>query len=128
MVDGDCNTKFFHQLANRRRNFNAIHKIKVDGEPFIDAATVKNAIIHFYENLYQEDQPSRCFLNGIVFASISLDEARDHSEVFTEDEISNAIFKLGNEKALGPDGFDLAFSALLEYYKGGDYVIFCRLS
>jgi len=33
IVDGDPNTKFFHQVANMRRKFNAIYKIKVDGEP-----------------------------------------------------------------------------------------------
>ena len=31
LVDGDRNTKFFHQVANRRNKFNGIHKIKVDG-------------------------------------------------------------------------------------------------
>jgi len=78
MVDGDCNTNFFHQVANSRRKLNAIHKFKVDGEPFIDAATVvKTSIVHFYENLYQKDQPSRLFLDGIAFASISLDEDKD---------------------------------------------------
>jgi len=75
--DGDRNTKIFHQVANRRRKFNAIYKIKVDGEPYVDSALVNDAIVHFHKNLYHEDQPSRIFLDGIVFASISLDDARD---------------------------------------------------
>ena len=95
MADGDRNTKFFHQVTNRRRKFNVIHKIKVDDEPF----GVKSAIVHFYENFPQEDQPSRPFLDGIPVASISLDEARDLEKVFTEDEIWNAITELGNKKA-----------------------------
>jgi len=108
-VDGDRNTKFFHQVANRRRKFNAIHKIKVDGKLYVDAALVNNAIVHFYENLYHEDQPSRIFLDGITFASISLDDARDLENDFIEDEDWNAITELGNEKAPGPDGFNIAF-------------------
>jgi len=99
MVDGDRNTELFHQVANRSRKFNDIHKIEVDGEPFIDAVAVKNAIVHYYEDLYQEDQPSRPFLDGIPFPSMSLDEARDLEKVFIEDEIWNAITELGNEKA-----------------------------
>jgi len=69
-VDGDRNTKFFYQEANRRRKFNAIYKIKVDGEHFADAPLVKNAIVHFYENLYHIihiDQPSRPFLRVYCF-------------------------------------------------------------
>ena len=80
--DGDRNTKFFHQVANRRRKLNAIHKIKVDGELYVDTALVNNALFHFYENLYHEDQPSRIFLDGIAFASISLDDATDLENFF----------------------------------------------
>jgi len=53
--DGDRNTKFFHQVANIRKRFNAIHKIQVDGEFYFDAASAKNATFNFYENLYHED-------------------------------------------------------------------------
>jgi len=88
LVDGDRNTKFFHQVANRRRKFNVIHKIKVDDELFVDAA-VKNAIVNFYENLYHEDQPSRPFLGGIAFNSISLDvdDTWDMKKDLIEDDV-----------------------------------------
>ena len=51
----------------------------------------------------------RIFLGGITFVSISLDDARDLEKDFVEDEVWNAISELGNEKALGPDGFNIAF-------------------
>jgi len=60
-----------------------------------------DAIVHFYENLYHEDHPSRIFLDGIAFASISLDDARALENDFTEAEVWNAITELGNEKAPG---------------------------
>ena len=107
--NGDRNTKFFHQVEIGERKFNAIHKIKVNDELYVDAASVNNAIVHFYENLYHEDQPSRIFLNGITFASISLHAARDPEKDFTEDEVWNAISELGNKKAPGPNGFNIAF-------------------
>jgi len=81
----------------------------VDGKLYVDVASVNNAIAHFYENLYHEDQLSRNFLDSIAFASISLDDARDLEKDFTEEEVGNAITQLGNEKALGPDGFNIAF-------------------
>jgi len=48
-------------VANRRRKFSAIYKIQVDVEFYVDAASARNAIVKFYENLYHEDQPSRFF-------------------------------------------------------------------
>ena len=67
LVDGGRNTKFFHQVANRRRKFNTIHKIKMASECFADAASVKNAIVQFYDHLYHEDHPVRPFLGGYCF-------------------------------------------------------------
>jgi len=52
---GDRNTKFFHHVANRRRKFNAVHKIKMDCESYVDAFSIKGAIFHCYENLYSEE-------------------------------------------------------------------------
>jgi len=40
-MDGDHKSKFFHQPANKKRKFNAIRKIKVDAEPYVDASAVK---------------------------------------------------------------------------------------
>ena len=80
---------------------NAIHQTKVDGESFVDAALVKNAIVHFYENLCHTDPPSRPLLGGIAFTSISLDDALDLEKDFTEDEVWKAIIDLGHEKAPG---------------------------
>jgi len=79
----------------------------VDGELYVDAALVNNAIVHFYENLYKEDQPSMIFLDGIAFAFISCDDARNLEKDFAEDEVWNAITELGHEKASGPDGFNI---------------------
>jgi len=99
IIDGDHKTNFFHQATNRRK-FNVIHKIKVDDEPLVHVAVEKNAIAHFYGNLYHEDPPSRPFLDG-AFASISHDDARDLEKDFTENEVQNAITDLRNEKARG---------------------------
>ena len=39
--------------------------------------------LHFDKNLYHEDHPSKHFLDGIVFAFISLDDAKDLEKDFT---------------------------------------------
>ena len=50
-------------------------------------ASVKNAIVQFYDHLYHEDQPFRPSLGGIAFNSISLEDAQDLVKEFTEDEV-----------------------------------------
>ena len=80
---------------------------------------MKNTIIHFYENLYHEDQPSRLFLGGITVAAISLDDARVLKKYFAKGEVWKAITDLGNEKAPSVDGFDIA------YCEGGGYGFCC---
>ena len=34
---------------------------------------MKNAIVHFYENLLHDDQPQRLLIEGISYDSISMD-------------------------------------------------------
>ena len=96
-------------MANNRRKFNTIHSICVDGVSCDDNSSVKEAIVNFYNKLYEEDYPSRPFLEGLAFDSISEDDACDLLREFSEEEVWRAINELGKEKAPGPDGFNIAF-------------------
>jgi len=96
-------------VANNRRKFNTIRSICVDGASFDDNSSMKEAIVNFYKKLYEEDHPSRPFLGGLVFDSISKDDACDLLREFSEEEVWRAINELGKEKAPGPDGFNIAF-------------------
>ena len=77
--------------------------------PMLMPSRSKNAIVHFYQNLYHEDRPSRLFLDGTAFVSISLDDDRDLEKDFREDEVWNAIIDVGNKKDPGLDGLNIAF-------------------
>jgi len=70
----------------------------MDGVSFDDNFSVKEAIVNFYNKLYEEDHPSRPFLEGLVYDSISEDDACDILREFTEDEVWKAINDLGREK------------------------------
>jgi len=109
MEDGDRNTKFFHRVANCRRKFNAIESIEVEGDLHVDDSSIKGAIVQFYEKLYHENFSSRPFLEEISYSSISLEDAGKLKKEFSEEEVWKAINDLGKEKALGPDGFNIAF-------------------
>ena len=72
---GDRNTKFFPRVANFRRKFNAILKIKVDDLVFDEDSAVKGAIVHYYESLSHEEHPLRPLLDEISYNSIIIDDA-----------------------------------------------------
>ena len=74
-------------MANSGRKFNTIHSICVDGASFDDNSSMKEAIVNFYKKLYEEDHPSRPFLGGLVFDSISEDDACDLLREFSEEEV-----------------------------------------
>jgi len=101
MEDGDRKTKFFHRVANSRRKFNAINNIEVKGELHVDDSSVKGAIVHFYEKLYHENFPSRPFLEGISYSSISLEDAMELETDVSKEQVWKAINNLGKIKAPG---------------------------
>jgi len=109
MEEGDRNTKFVHRVASMRRRFNAIDKIVVEGVLHGDVFSAKDAIVHFYERLYDEDAPSRPFLEGLSYNFIDEEEALELVTEFSEEEVWQAINELGKDKAPGPDGFNIAF-------------------
>jgi len=69
---------------------------------------MKNAIVHFYENLVHDDHPQRPVLDGIFYDAISMEDAIDLKKDFLEEEVRTAINDLGKEKAPG-HGFNVAF-------------------
>ena len=73
MEGGDRSTKFFHSAANSRRKFNAIMNIVVEGELNVDDSSMQGAIVHLCEKLCHENFPSRPFVEGISYSSISLE-------------------------------------------------------
>jgi len=109
MQQGDRNTKFFHRVANNKRKFNAIGTIKVNGQAFGDDSSMKNAIVHFLENLLHDNRTQRPLLDGISYDTISMEDAFDLVREFLEEEVRNAINDLGKEKAPRPDGFNIVF-------------------
>ena len=111
--DGDWNTKSFHRMANGRRKFNAIRRIKVDNQVLDEDSTLKGAIVHYYEKLYREEYPVWPFLDGIFHNFVGIDDALDLERHFSQEEVWTAI---NNSVVL-----ILPFLALLEYCYRGRY-------
>jgi len=81
----------------------------VDGECLDDAHSIKGAVVSYFTELFHEDLPRRPFFEGLSYDTILDEDASNLLMDFSEDEVWQAITNLGEEKAPGPDGFNIAF-------------------
>jgi len=81
----------------------------VNGQVYGEESTMKNAIVHFFENLLHDDHQQRPLLDGIFYDTISMKDALELEKEFSEEEVRSAINDLGKDKAPGKDSFNIAF-------------------
>uniref|UniRef100_A0A2N9I0X5 Reverse transcriptase zinc-binding domain-containing protein n=1 Tax=Fagus sylvatica TaxID=28930 RepID=A0A2N9I0X5_FAGSY len=74
-----------------------------------DQDAIKSQITDFYQHLYTEDCVGRPLLDGLPFSSISTEEATWLERPFEEEEIFKVVISMNGDKALGLDGFPMAF-------------------
>ena len=107
--EGDNNTKFFHKMANSHRRYNHLRTLEVDGVVFEEEPEVTNQVVQFYKNLYKESEGWRPFVEGLEFDRIGDMESVWLEQKFERKEILQVVSELEGDKALGPDGFTIAF-------------------
>ena len=113
LKEGDQNTKFFHRLANLHRRNNIVAAMMVDGNRTEDPTVIQDHIVHFYKTLYSEQfqgKPNK-LLAPMMENILSIDEGERlwMEREFEEDEVWEVVRKMKGDKALGPDGFSMAF-------------------
>ena len=81
----------------------------MDGELTSDPAVIADCISQFYRQLYFEDVAHRLVLDDVDFSSISVEDASWLDRPFEEEEVFGVINDFNGEKALGPNGFSMAF-------------------
>ena len=106
--EGDNNTRFFHWVANSHRT-NYIWGIEVDGVLYEDEEEVRPKVVLFYQSLYIESDTWRPSMDGLEFASIQDDERLDLERDFSKEEVVKVLQEMEGDKALGLDGFTMAF-------------------
>uniref|UniRef100_A0A2N9IM54 non-specific serine/threonine protein kinase n=1 Tax=Fagus sylvatica TaxID=28930 RepID=A0A2N9IM54_FAGSY len=90
LKEGDNNTKYFHKMANSNRRRNYMHKVEVDGIVHETDKEIRDNVVSFYEELYQETENWRPSVDGLDFHSIGaaksshLERKFDREEVFQE--------------------------------------------
>lgn len=110
LSEGERSTKFFHLSVLQRRRRNLVSQLKDDsGVWCLDAAMLKSMARSFYANLYTTAgvrHPAPHCWNFPVLSSLDRDPLNGS---VTADEIKQALFQMGPDKAPGPDGFSPGF-------------------
>ncbi|RVW71380.1 putative ribonuclease H protein [Vitis vinifera] len=107
--EGDCNSKFFHKVANGRRNRKYIKSLENEtGLVLNNAMSITEEILLYFEKLYANPIGESWSIEGLDWSPISEESAISLVAPFTEEEISKAIFQMDRDKAPGPDGFTIA--------------------
>ncbi|KAJ9674188.1 hypothetical protein PVL29_023628 [Vitis rotundifolia] len=93
--EGDCNSKFFHKVANGRRNRKFIKMLENErGLVLNNAESITEEILLYFEKLYASPTGESWSIEGLDLSPISEESASRLDSPFTEEEISKAIFQL----------------------------------
>ncbi|RVW94236.1 LINE-1 retrotransposable element ORF2 protein [Vitis vinifera] len=88
--EGDCNSKFYHKVANGRRNRKYIKELENErGLVLKNAESITEEILHYFEKLYTNPTGESWGVEGLDWSPISEESAL-------------------RDKAPGPDGFTIA--------------------
>uniref|UniRef100_A0A2N9IM18 Reverse transcriptase domain-containing protein n=1 Tax=Fagus sylvatica TaxID=28930 RepID=A0A2N9IM18_FAGSY len=109
LKEGDNNTKYFHKIANSNRRRNYMHKVEVDGIIHETEKEIRDNVVSFYEDLYQEKESWRPSVDGLDFHSIGAAESSHLERKFDREEVVQVLKDFQGDKAPGPDGFSMAF-------------------
>jgi hypothetical protein len=110
LIEGDNNTKFFHQKASRRRNKNKITQLtREDGTISEDIDEMQHMTREFYSKLYSSEGTTNMEkVLSHVPRKVTGEMNAFLCKPFTEKEIK-ALFQMSPLTAPGPDGYPAHF-------------------
>ncbi|GKC14972.1 putative RNA-directed DNA polymerase, eukaryota, reverse transcriptase zinc-binding domain protein, partial [Tanacetum coccineum] len=118
-VEGDENTKFFHDIIKLKRRNQTVQGVLVNGEWYSNPNHVKEAFYNFYQEKFQAQEAQFNATHNPGFTSLHQDDANDLQRTPSSEEIRNVVWACGSDKSPGPDGFSFLFlKKYWDYFKG----------
>lgn len=109
LKEGDSNTMYFHRMATQRKRTNHISLIQDDVGTSTNHREITKAFTDFWRSSIGTEHCSALFADwDLLFANNQV-EMPSLEEPFTLEEIKDALFSFGPEKAPGPDGYPPLF-------------------
>jgi exonuclease III len=135
LQSGDRNTTFFNAFASERRKRYTIKKLKKDDGSWVEGQQqLKEHVAAYFFNMFSStaEQDSEEIIRA-VHPKVTKDMNNILCAEYTEEEVRNAMFNIGDLKAPGPDGMPSIFykhfwstvgdqvtAEVLNVLKGGD--------
>ncbi|GJT42222.1 RNA-directed DNA polymerase, eukaryota, reverse transcriptase zinc-binding domain protein [Tanacetum coccineum] len=135
-IEGDENSKYYHNILNKKGSQLAICGILVDGIWIDSPFLVKREFLNHFKKRFEYPQESRLHLKLNFQKTLTSDQLTDLECEVSKDEIKRAVWDCGTDKSPGPDG--LTFGFYRRYWKiiesdvveagvtGGDFVFFSK--
>jgi len=111
LVDGDRNSRYFHQSVNTRKHSCTIFRIKdTSGIWLEDPPVIRQKFIQDFSNRFTSARGALAELNcKLTSPVVTAVENAALIKLVTEDEIHTAVFQIDPHKAPGSDGFGAFF-------------------
>ncbi|KAJ9561162.1 LOW QUALITY PROTEIN: hypothetical protein OSB04_006322 [Centaurea solstitialis] len=107
LIHGDENSSFYHGIVNQKLKSTRIHGLNINGIWVTDPNKIKVSAQAFFEQKFEERYKLRPTLKSSFFRILS--EKNELEVPFSEQEVKNAVWSCGHNKAPGPDGFTFEF-------------------
>ncbi|GJZ68542.1 RNA-directed DNA polymerase, eukaryota, partial [Tanacetum coccineum] len=108
-VEGDENSKFFHEIINKKRSQLAIRGVLVDGDWVVDPSKVKNEFLNHFANRFTTPVSNSITFDYQFPKRLSSDQIDDLERIVSYDDIKSAVWDCGTNKSPSPDGFTFEF-------------------
>ena len=105
--EGEKNTRYFLSLEKTRYNSKICKRLLKDGAEVTDPDLILEEQVNFYTELYTSDKSVSFGL--INEENITIPETYCNEANFSEAEVSQAVYKLNNNKTPGIDGIGIDF-------------------
>lgn len=107
--EGDNNTKFFHKTLSRRNIINSAASVGVDGVTSDNPKLIKDSIKDYFKVHFEDCMGRILSLDDSHFNKLSFEQKVGLEKVFSQKEIKLVVFEGDDDKAPGPDGFNIFF-------------------
>lgn len=108
LLDGDCNTKYFHLVASGKHRKTIIFSPEQEEGTIVGDENLKKYITKYYRGLFGEpDKNNFSMIESLteVIPQVSQLENNILDMEFSAMEVKEAVFQMEHNKAPGPDGF-----------------------
>lgn len=109
VLEGDENSRFFHGLIKNNIRRSRIHGLNIDGVWTSEPEKVKEEVYSFFSNKFKENIQDKPKFRSGRFRALSVEQKVSLEIPISYEEVKQAVWNCGTEKAPGPDGFTFAF-------------------